>query len=592
VLAVLAALAVAVFAGGCVSMPSGGPVLSYSVTQGPGAQSQAFLQMYVGPPGNGWTPEEIVTGFLTASASFGEGQQTAREYLTPHYSNRWEPSWSATVFSNVPNVNKATITGTGSRKQATVTVTGKVQASLSVSGRYAVPSAKEQEGLPSTFTLVQDNGQWRISSAPSGLLLASDQFKDDYQLRNLYFFDPTGHFLVPDPVYVPLQATPAALMNGLVNDLINPPHDWLYGAAKTAFPAGTKRMGDVTLEGGTATVSLGGAIANASLRVMEQVSAQLLWTLSGSGQGGPTVQSIEVSVNNKPWSPPNTDENPVQSHVNYSPPTGGSGVFYYLDTAGNLWQGNGAPADNGTQANPVKVARVGTDYSQIAVSSDPNHRYLAALRGQSLFIGPVGGKLSKQEGTGYTTMGWDPSGNLWATMGDQIVMLPGAASSGRQPGQPVNVGVVNIDGLTPVVAPFTAIRVAPDGVRVAIVVSGTDLYFGSIVHSGQSATEIVLSPFSVMGTGTTTFSSVTWYGPDNVITLGGGSGPVLTEYPVDGGTSTSIPAESDIRSITASSGSALIAGVANGGIVTDASLTGSWGKLSGAATGISPAYPG
>ena len=44
------------------------------------------------------------------------------------------------------------------------------------------------------------------------LLLTQTQFADDYDLRNLYFFDPTYHYLVPDPVYVPLQASTSSLM--------------------------------------------------------------------------------------------------------------------------------------------------------------------------------------------------------------------------------------------------------------------------------------------------------------------------------------------------------------------------------------------
>ena len=53
------------------------------------------------------------------------------------------------------------------------------------------------------------NGQWRIAVAPSALLLTSDSFQNDYQPTKLYFFDPAGRILVPDPVYVPLQAGPA-----------------------------------------------------------------------------------------------------------------------------------------------------------------------------------------------------------------------------------------------------------------------------------------------------------------------------------------------------------------------------------------------
>ena len=101
---VLAALVIAASAAGCVSMPTGGPVQSYTVTQGPGAQSQHYQQMYAQPPGNGWSPEGIVNGFLTASASFANRQQVAREYLTPEASRKWNPSWSATASATATRV--------------------------------------------------------------------------------------------------------------------------------------------------------------------------------------------------------------------------------------------------------------------------------------------------------------------------------------------------------------------------------------------------------------------------------------------------------------------------------------------------------
>jgi Lipoprotein LpqB beta-propeller domain/Sporulation and spore germination len=582
------ALVIAGSMAGCVSMASGGPVLSYTVTQGPGGQSQHYQQIYAQPPGNGWTPEAIVTGFLTASASFANHQQVAREYMTPQASRAWNPNWSATVFSKGPSATAAVYAGTGTRKTAEVEVTGTVQANLSGSGSYAVPSASAAggpPGIPPTFDLVKVHGQWRISKAPTTLLLTSDLFKVDYQLRNLYFFDPTGRYLVPDPIYVPLQATPADLMNGLVHDLISPPRDWLQDATRSAFPVGTTRIGDVALDGGTAAVNLGGAIAKASADVMQQVSSQLLWTLSGSGQGGPAVQSVELYLNGKPWIPRGSQENPVQRQSVYQPPIGASRMFYYLDGAGNLLR------RDGTAGKPAKVAHVGTGYTQIAVS--PHSHYLAALRGGALYIGPVGGKVVKRDGGGYTTISWDPNDNLWATTSDSVVMVRGDARPDQPQGQPVTVTVVDPYG-NQASGPFTALRVAPDGVRVAIIVGGTDLNFGAIdwqagVRAGQVMTRIVLSPFLVAATGTTTFSTVTWYGPDNVITFGE-PGPALTEYPVNGGSSTSIPPLPRIKSITASSNSALIAGLAKGGMMADASLTGSWMTIQG--NGFSPAYPG
>jgi hypothetical protein len=86
-----------------------------------------------------------------------------------------------------------------------------------------------------------------------------------------------------------------------------------------------------------------------------------------------------------------------------------------------------------------------------------------------------------------------------------------------------------------------------------------------------------------------TFTSVTWYGPDNVIALRD-PGPELTEYPVDGGTSTSIPAQPHMSWITASFGSPLIGGLPGQAMAANASLSNSWMPLTG--TGIYAVYPG
>ena len=587
VVALLALLA------GCISEPSGGPVISYSMTQGPGGQSQPLPQIIAQPPAAGWTPEQIVTGFLAASASFAGGQRIAREYLTTKENRAWTPNWSAVVYRSGPNVGQAAFTGTGSGRVATVTVGGSVQAFLSGTGGYVAPSASATGVAPGgqpTFRLQKVGNEWRISKAPPYLVLTSYSFQYDYQLRNLYFFDPTGSDLVPDPVYVPLQATTASLMDGLVYDLINPPGDWLSrGATSTSFPRKTTTIGDVTLNGGTAAVNLGGAITKGANdnKLMQQVSAQLLWTLIGSGGSGPAVQSVQLSVNGKPWSPKGSDLNPVQQlhQSKYTPALGTSSQFYCVDGAGDLL------SRASSMSKPVKVAHIGTGFTQIAVS--PDKQYVAAVKNGSLFTGRVGDPLVRRAGDGYTSLSWDPADDLWATTGDQIVMLSGAASPSQQAGKPIAVSVVNSDGTTQNVGPFTGLRVAPDGVRVAIIVGGNDLDFGAFVpldnaRPGQAAVQIVLSQFYV-SVPSATFTSVTWYGPDNVIALRD-PGPQLTEYPVDGGSSTSIPAQPHMSGITASLGNPLIASLPRGAMAADSSLSGSWMPVHG--TGISAVYPG
>ena len=139
VLAVLAALLAALPAAGCVSMPSGGPVVSYPVTQGAESQDQPFVQIVPKPPGAGWKPSQIVQGFLTASASFGNNSEVALEYLTPQERKSWNPLWSAVVYKDGPNVAGTAVPVTGAKNTVTVLVSGKEQADLQGNGRYSVP---------------------------------------------------------------------------------------------------------------------------------------------------------------------------------------------------------------------------------------------------------------------------------------------------------------------------------------------------------------------------------------------------------------------------------------------------------------------
>jgi len=601
-LAPLVVLAAALAVAGCVSVPGAGPVLPYPIAQQTSGQNAQNLQEIAAGPGTNWAPNDIVSGFLTAAAAIGD-QQEARAYLAPS-ERKWNPSWTAVVYKTGPYVQapvyqplpptrspsagkSAAKRGKQTPQRATVVVDGNASASLSGYGSYAVASSSAPVP-PQTFQLVKIAGQWRISSAPSALLLTQGQFADDYELRNLYFFDPNNQYLVPDPVYVPLQATTTSLINGLVKDLISPPKDWLALATQTAFPIGTKiSPGGVTLSGDTAAVDLSGAIATAPNQrtLLAQVSAQLLWTLAGSGQGASQVQSVELLVNGQLKYPFYSQGNPVQrrTEANYWPANGVSRLFYYIDSAGYLC----SRAD--VAGKQVQIAKVGIGYSQIAVS--PDGKYLAALRNGSLYIGSVGDPLVKRQGSGYATISWDPTDNLWTMNGGQILTFRADVSEDSPEARPITAYVPPPGG-----GQITAVRIAPDGVRLALIINSDELAFGAIVwqQGGRpglaGAVRIDLSPFNVSDLTSAGFTAVTWYGADDVITLGA-PGATLTEYPVNGGTSTSQYLDQPVDSITASSaGHDLIAGVAKGGMIWAPTLTGAWVPVAG--KGISPTYPG
>jgi hypothetical protein len=93
-LALLAVVTAALALSGCVSIPNAGPVLSYPVTEQTGGQNGQNLQFTAQPPGTGWLPQQIVSGFLIAAAA--NQVRVARQYLAPAESKRWSPASATT----------------------------------------------------------------------------------------------------------------------------------------------------------------------------------------------------------------------------------------------------------------------------------------------------------------------------------------------------------------------------------------------------------------------------------------------------------------------------------------------------------------
>ncbi len=566
-------------------------------------QNQNYDDQFVPPsPVENENPSQIVAGFLTASASFVGQQKVAREYLTPDASRRWKPGWSATVYKNGPNVEsqdpKQPAAG---QKTASVTVSGAVQAILTTAGAYAVASETPKTSTHH-YELRKYDGQWRISNAYNNpLLLTSTEFGADYQLANLYFFDPSGRYLVPDPVYVPLQATQGDLVNGLVRDLITQPSDWLGPelgqegtATHTAFPKHTTLQGAVTVDGGTASVNLTGTlVSKASRSQLEQISAQLLCTLSGAcqGQQQQQVKSIALYIDGNPFVPPGASGNPVQNQANqyqYRPAaTPQAGGLYYLTASGQLaWLK--AAGDK-----PVTVASIGSGYSSLAVS--PDGKYLAVIRHGNLYTGVVGDAVLQARGlgNGITSLSWDSGDDLWVVNSMGVSVLRATPGKSATPPVTVNINPYGSNTCGSNVDDVTALRVAPDGVRVAIVFGGTEetLAFGAVVRSGSASQPLIqlnLSPFFVCKSASA-FTSLSWYGADDVVALGQ-PGDTVTDYPVNGGTPTTVQGPQGAASITATAAWGLVAGLENGKVSTAATLSSAWDALDD--SGMFPALPG
>lgn len=598
-----AACACAVVAAGCATIPASGPVRQVSVTPGAAGQGQAFQQLIPLPPGRAWSPDDVVSGFLAASASAADNRQIAREYLVPGLRKKWNPGWGVTVVGNHPRPYPISgypkpMPGQPNVRTDEVKVTGQRLATLTDSGQYLRATTRGQ--YVGTFTLVKTRGRWLISKLPSsGLLMTEDDFLRVYQPRNLYFLSSLSSHgglsrdpeLVPDPVSVPQQATDTALATGLVTALLKNPVGWLHGAATTSFPAGTTLLGPVRIDGPDAFVNLGGRAARATAQRRANMAAQLAWTLESGSYGPSAIRSVVLEIDNRPQV---INDSLYQRLGRYSRLVPGRSTapasLYFIGRHRSVQVlpgvGRARPGAHGA-AHPVP-GQAGDEnapaLSAIAVS--PDHRSIAGIAargGTTIYAGRLrhGAPLTatSMPGGRCTSLSWDPLGSLWAACGGTVWEM--------HQGNLVDLGGVSPPGRV------TAFRVAPDGVRAAMIVQAKKrgrpgLWLGAINRQGQV---VRIGATVTIGASIPKPEAVSWLDPDDVVVLAGArSGTQLWKVPVNGGRPTRIVAEPTVTSITAGNSEVAASSSSSGSIMTSTTAGASWQPTQ--AVGTAPAFPG
>jgi Lipoprotein LpqB beta-propeller domain/Sporulation and spore germination len=598
------AAAVALAACGCAMVPAGGSVHTQAIpTVGTGQDNPQLIPVGPVPGGN---QVAIVSGFLAANASFANDPAVAREYLTPAERNSWHPDGAVTV---VGNLQKSPTTSFPKRQvslpsdqQTAVQVTGVQQATLTGSGQYLTSSSADSPRITYEFRLIKINNQWRIDhlcevgSTPrtctptSQLLLTTDELERAYQQRNLYFLDPTRQTLVPDPVFVPQNDTTSDLATELVKGLFKNPQGWLSGAAQTAFPAGTRPIGQVKINGPVATVNLG-MPANAA-RSVDQLAAQLVWTLTSNSFGPSAIESVELQINGKTLSLNRSQYQLPKFYQTWASQAQPAGPYFVsqngpvreVTVTGTAQAGAAGPVPTTSvlgQAGTLAAPALGT----VAVA--PSQAELAGISadGQTVFTGPLAGNAvltPKRPGGTCTSLSWDRNGDLWVAAGSSVWMLtPGTGST------------VQVDLGLPAGAEVTAIRVAPDGVRVAMIVKKRDgssqILLAAITHADNGATPSIGQTVAI-GAGISDPEALTWYDADHVVVLEQTAArPQLMAIPLDGSQPTPIPTLTGTVSVTAN-GTGLAVGLSDGRLDVSPGLNGLWRQVAGAGAG--PAYPG
>lgn len=284
--AALAAVVVATLAllVGCVSVPTSGPV---EKVEGQPPECQNCINVDVAPPSAGDDPKQIVQGFLRATSNFQPNYAVARQFLTAGAGEKWAPESGVSIYS-------------GSLQAAgnAVILDGRLVGSLGPDRAYTA----QDKAWRVNFGMVQEGGEWRISTPPPGLMVAEFAFSSFYQPYNLYFVG-NGSALVPNPIYLPNLRNQAGIASVLMRALLNGPSDWLSPAVTTALPEGTALSVDaVTITDGIARVALSDNVLGLNDGQRTLMAAQVLYTLQPTG-----IQGVLFTVNQQPYAIPGAD---------------------------------------------------------------------------------------------------------------------------------------------------------------------------------------------------------------------------------------------------------------------------------------------
>jgi hypothetical protein len=245
--------------------------------------------LYYSPQGPtaGDTQQEILTEFLFAGNGPQNDYSVAREFLTSKFSAKWQPSAETLIQTGQIQI----VSNQGTKVKLRVFYDAKV----TFDGTYeATPGASRDLD----FRLLQENGEWRISSAPNLTTLLRPNFQVLFQAVPVYFWDRAFAYLVPEIRWFP---TKASLATRLTNAMIAGPSAWLEPAVQNILPAGTKlNINSVTVTGGVASIDFNSTALKIPTWKRPYLRSQLQATLNAITGLTQVSISIERTVQDIP----------------------------------------------------------------------------------------------------------------------------------------------------------------------------------------------------------------------------------------------------------------------------------------------------
>ena len=495
------ALALALALAGCSSIPRSGPVGTIAAQEDESAVEAPVFSPQ--GPRAGAAPEELLPAFITAGTGAADGYEAAREFLTEDLAAAWQPEDRIIIFRTDPRIVETSTDGV-------------FQIQLEVVGSINAQGIRSTPPVPATETIraemVQENGQWRISAIPDGIMVTETNISELARPHNLYFYASNYRYWVPDSRWFVRRPGVTAR---IVQSMLAGPAPYLKGAVTSAFPEGvTLGRESVPITSGIASVELSSeALQDATSLRLQQMQQQLEVNLTSLNN----VTAVEMTAGQRiELGEPDPD-----LLIPVADPPAGPAQVVLVDNEIQLFEEPGLSAVDGLPS----VAAF--DPHEPAMS--PGGSSFAFLNGQQseLFATAPGSEVrSVISGAELTAPSFDQNNwawtwsSSWAGSGPQVLAIP--------------PGGVQANAVT-VAAPWLAgrrvieLRISRDGARALLVVTDgtkTQVLVAGITRSGEDIPQTLVSPLVLDGG--TGIAAAVWAGEDSVLVSGISAKEILT----------------------------------------------------------------
>ena len=466
--AVVACLAVLTLVlAGCAGVPSSSSPQAIGTVSRPAPPS-------LPKPTPGMDPDILLREFLKATADPANRHLAARQFLTESASSGWDDAGSALLIDNVVFVE------TREPEKVSVTMRADILGSLSDMGVFETGEGALPD--PGPIELIKTSDGWRIDTLPNGVFLDWQQFQETYKRNTLYFVDPTGKTVVPDPRYVAVSE-PDQLATELVSKLIAGPRPEMAKTVRNLLDDPLKLSGPVTrADGGKTGVGRGYGGARIDLENLsttdphsrQLLAAQIIWTLSRAGINGPYVINADGAALDDRFA-----DGWTTADVAATDPGAADGAAAGLHAlvGGSLvsLDENSAPRVPGAFGQTPGQVSAALSRSGQEVASVVVQRPGAPDMASSLWIGQLGGSAAQvMDGRTLSRPSWSLDESIWVVVdGLNVVRAVQDAS-----GQPARIPVDSTAVTARFPGAITELQLSRDGTRAAMVIDGRVILAG------------------------------------------------------------------------------------------------------------------